>query len=359
MSEDLNQIYCRRSLDMNLSPSKVAYLLIGMKNTGKNVTMQILMDFFGYGLVSRTPLLAISKDPFQKPLLEGKLINFDDEIPKELPLTESREIKSLTGGKFHTLNPKNIRPYSGVITALLVFAGNQFPKCQISRNDSAFWDRWQILYFEKKAHKVDEGFMDRLLTPKNLSGFFNHVINKLFEIHGKEISRTDANESYMQCMYGDKQVAKFIHAKFKKSEQLHIYPLHELYKHYEDWYIRYEELCKGGDIPADDKLALSYDLKNELESIFKIKQQQHKITKGEDEYGMAKEEQVYGYSLNYKYYPELDRTAPEPEPQKNSNASPCVLYDTYYIDGNGNIQEYEDYPEPPEPDYPHNQDNYD
>jgi len=230
-----------RDADPKLIPSKVAFMLIGRKNTGKNVTVQILTDFFGYGLVSRTPLIAISKDPFQLPLLEGKLINFDDELPESLPLTESRQIKSLTGGKFHTLNPKNVKPYSGVITALLVFAGNQFPKCQISRKDTAFWDRWQILYFEKKAHAVDEGYMERLLTPHNLSGFFNRVIAKLFEIHDKQVSRTKPDEAYTQWMFGDRQVAKFIHAKFKRSEQAHIYPVHELFEYYEKWYKSYEE----------------------------------------------------------------------------------------------------------------------
>jgi phage/plasmid-associated DNA primase len=310
--------------------------------------MQTLMDFFGYGLVSRTPLLAISKDPFQKPLLEGKLINFDDEIPETLPLTESREIKSLTGGKFHTLNPKNIRPYSGVITALLVFAGNQFPKCQISRNDSAFWDRWQILYFEKKAHKVDEGYTERIFTQHNLSGFLNRVIAKLFEIQGKPIARTEADEAYTQWMFGDRQVTKFIHAKFKRSEQAHIYPVHELYADYEKWYKDYEKWCKEVHVIMDEKLTFQVDFKNEFESVYGIKAQQHTITNGEDEFGMAKEEQVYGYSLNYEYCPELDRTAPEPEPTKGSGTSPCVLYDTFYVDANGNIQEYEDYPEPTE-----------
>jgi phage/plasmid-associated DNA primase len=77
------------------------------------------------------------------------------------------------------LEPKNVKPYSGVITALLVFAGNQFPKCSISKSDSAFWDRWEIITFDKEQHKVDEDFLIKLLTPDNLSGFFNRVIDKL------------------------------------------------------------------------------------------------------------------------------------------------------------------------------------
>ena len=112
-----------------------------------------------------------------------------DELPEHLPLTESREIKSLTGGKFHTLNPKNVKPYSGIITALLVFGGNQFPKCTISKNDSVFWDRWEIINFAKKQHAVNEDFLSKLLTPQNLSGFFNRVIQKLFDINKYGIKR--------------------------------------------------------------------------------------------------------------------------------------------------------------------------
>ena len=45
-----------RDVDTKLIPSKLAYLFIGEKNTGKNVVMQVLNDFFGNAIVSRIPL---------------------------------------------------------------------------------------------------------------------------------------------------------------------------------------------------------------------------------------------------------------------------------------------------------------
>src|SRR5665647_641030 len=240
-----------RDTDPKLIPSKIAYLFIGPRNTGKNVIMQILNDFFGSAIVSRIPLNEIAENKFVKPLLEGKVINLDDELPEQMPLTESREIKSLTGGKFHTLEPKNVKPYSGVITALLVFAGNQFPKCLISKNDTAFWDRWEIITFDKQQHKVNEDFLTQLLTPDNLSGFFNRVIDKLFEIHDHKIIRKKdlgIFETYNEWMYSSSTVYRFFQDMMVNSDDRMEYRKEEFFKYYNDW-------CEAMDIPRENRAA--------------------------------------------------------------------------------------------------------
>jgi phage/plasmid-associated DNA primase len=161
-----------RDANPKLAPSKIAYLFIGPRNTGKNTVMNLLHKFFGKAIVSHITLNDIAKNKFIKSLLEGKVINLDDELPESLLVLESREIKSLTGGKFHNIEPKHGKPYTGTITAILVFAGNQFPRCSISKEDSAFWDRWEVIHFDHPGFKVDEGHNNRLFTPANLSGFF-------------------------------------------------------------------------------------------------------------------------------------------------------------------------------------------
>jgi Family of unknown function (DUF5906) len=178
-----------RDTNPKLIPSKIAYLFIGPRNTGKNTVMDVLHRFFGNAIVSRITLNDIAKNKYIKTLMEGKVINLDDELPEQLQFTESREIKSLTGEKSHYIEPKYGKPYIGTITALMVFAGNQFPRCSISKNDSAFWARWEVIHFTHPEFKVDENHNKRLLTPANLSGFFNRVIQKLFEIRENGIKR--------------------------------------------------------------------------------------------------------------------------------------------------------------------------
>jgi phage/plasmid-associated DNA primase len=257
-----------RDTDPKLIPSKIAYLFIGPRNTGKNVVMQILNDFFGSAIVSRIPLNEIAEKKFVKPLLEGKVINLDDELPEHLPLTESREIKSLTGGKFHTLEPKNVKPYSGVITALLVFAGNQFPKCSISKNDTAFWDRWEIITFDKEQHKVDEDFLTNLLTPDNLSGFFNRVIDKLFEIHGQPIIRKKdlgIFETYNEWMYSSSTVYRFFQDMMVNSDDRMEYSKEEFFKYYHEW-------CEAMSIPRENRATTLQEFGRELSQTCHVKE---------------------------------------------------------------------------------------
>ena len=147
--------------------------------------MQVLNDFFGNAIVSRIPLVEIAENKFVKPLLEGKVINLDDELPDSLEITESRELKSLTGGKFHTLEPKNVKPYGGVITALLVFAGNQFPKCKVKEGDGAFWERWEIFDFDKKQHDVSEDYLTKFSTLP--TGSENHLSPSRFQTFNRKV----------------------------------------------------------------------------------------------------------------------------------------------------------------------------
>jgi len=254
-----------RDTDPKLIPSKVAYLFIGPKNTGKNVVMQVLNDFFGTAIVSRIPLNEIAENKFVKPLLEGKVINLDDELPETLPLKESREIKSLTGGKFHSIEPKHTKPYSGIITALLVFAGNQFPKCSISKNDGAFWDRWEIINFDNLGFPVDEDFNNRMLTPENLSGFFNRVIDKLFEIRDRGITRRhNTIDTYHEWLHSSSTVYRFYHEMTSPVEERVECKREEFFKYYIEW-------CNWLDIPFDDRCNFIGEFSKELAN-FKVKE---------------------------------------------------------------------------------------
>lgn len=311
-----------RDTDPKLIPSKVAYLFIGPRNTGKNVVMQVLNDFFGNAIVSRIPLIDIAEDKFVKPLLEGKVINLDDELPEHLPLTESREIKSLTGGKFHTLNPKNVKPYSGIITALLVFGGNQFPKCTISKNDSVFWDRWEIINFAKKQHAVNKDFLSKLLTPQNLSGFFNRVIQKLFDINKYGIKRQrDLEATYARWMYSSSTVARFLEDMTVEVTTVEEYGKATFFEYYQKW-------CEVVDMPITDRCEDSPEFGRELYRVAKVKEGRPRS--GDIRYNV--------YKMN-RYYNPILLNPPEPPEivYFEGNVEDEVPEMYYKDDGEGNL----------------------
>jgi phage/plasmid-associated DNA primase len=235
-----------RDTDPDLAPSKVAYIFHGKPNTGKNTIQDLLLKFFGARVVSHIPLHEIIENKFVKPLLEGKLLNLDDELPSSLNKAESREIKSLTGGKTHTLEPKNVKPYEGIITALMVYAGNQFPKCGIAKTEAAFWERWDIIHFEHEF-KVNEKFSGNLYTEQNMSGFFNKVIEKLFEINENGIKRNIGKLNiYNEWMSSSSNVYLFIQEATIESDIPVDYRKDELFAYYNEW-------CNIREIPKEDR----------------------------------------------------------------------------------------------------------
>lgn len=246
-----------RDADVSLDSSKVAYYFVGKPNTGKNAIMRLLSSFIGQTNVSTIPLHDIAEDKFVKALLEGKLINLDDEAPVSFPMDESREIKSITGGKRHTINPKGIRQYQGIITALLVFAGNQFPKCHIPESDEAFWKRWDVLHFNH-VFDVNEKFGKLIFTPENLSGFFNKVIEKLFEINDFGIKRLSSPEKvYMEWQYSSNSVFKFIKDAMVETQVPYTHFKSELHKEYLNW-------CEVNHIPKEDIKMQAEDFGREI-----------------------------------------------------------------------------------------------
>ena len=237
-----------RDTDPELDPSKVAYIFYGKPHTGKNTVQNLLLRFFGGRVVSHIPLHEIIENKYVKPLLEGKLLNLDDELPSALYKAESREIKSLTGGKKHTLEPKNVKPYEGIITALLVFAGNQFPKCYIKKSENGFWGRWEIIYFEHDFD-VNEKFGNSLFTDKNMSGFFNKVIKKLFEIRGHEIIRNVRIVNvFDEWMKSSSNVYRFIQEETVETDIPVDHQKDGLYSRYSEW-------CNFSEIPIEDRVS--------------------------------------------------------------------------------------------------------
>jgi phage/plasmid-associated DNA primase len=244
-------------------PSKIMYILMGKRDAGKGVVMSTINEFFGNSIVSHCKLLDLAENKFILPDLEGKLINLDDELPEQLELTESSRLKALSGGKCHRLEPKGAKAYEGILTALHVFSGNQFPKCRVSKDDTAFWDRWDIIKFPKKFPRTGD-FLKGLLTEENMSSFFGHVLEKVFDLlQGKPILRNQLGYSvYTQWMASSSTVYRFMDAMTDPTEYECEYGKESLFGYYKRW-------CEHMGIPEKDRAqgitAFTQDLKNRCE----------------------------------------------------------------------------------------------
>jgi P4 family phage/plasmid primase-like protien len=225
-----------RDTDLDLEPSKVCYFLHGPRHSGKNMILRLLFTCIGMANTSTIPLHDLAANQFVKALLEGKLLNVNDEVQIAGSISESREIKTLTGGKRHTLNRKNTQQYQSYITAVLVFAGNNFPRYDVPREDEAFWDRWDIIKF-RKQFPVNESYGAEIFTPENMSGFLNKVIEKLFDIHDNGVKRLCSSplDTYNQWKLGSSSVYKFVHEAMVETKTQMTHIKSELHKAYREW----------------------------------------------------------------------------------------------------------------------------
>jgi len=255
-----------RDTDPKLKSSKVCYLFIGDTGKGKSTIQEFLSNFLGEDVVSNIPLYEIVENKYTKPLLEGKLLNIDDELPVSLAMTESREVKALTGTKFHTVEPKNVQPYKAVISAILCFAGNQFPKCNVAKSDTAYWQRWDAVYFDEPALPMDENFGEENFTQEVMSGFLNGVIDMMFTLY----DRIKAKEGIIRNIgkvkiYDEWQKSASTVYRFMQKMTVPIgefiapvdYDRHVFFAYYKEW-------CNAEGIPREDQVWELQEFSREL-----------------------------------------------------------------------------------------------
>jgi phage/plasmid-associated DNA primase len=219
-----------RDTDIDLEPSKICYFFKGDQHAGKDSSCNLLRKFFGDRVVTSISLRGLATNDFMKPLLEGKLLNMNDELPPSLPDLESTEIKSLTGTKFHTLNPKGEKPYQSVITASHIFASNHFPACNIEENEYPYWGRWEIIYF-RKQFPINEKYNAGIFTEQNMSGLLNKVIVKMFEINDHGIKK-QTKDAYTDWTYDSNSVFRFVRDVMVDTEEPNEYLKDDLFTYY-------------------------------------------------------------------------------------------------------------------------------
>lgn len=161
------------------------FILTGSGHNGKSKYLDIIKAIIGEErCVSVTPQ-ALADNDFAGSLLYDKHANLGADIPGG-KIEDASLIKGVTGGDSITVQKKgkdhfDIKPYCE-----LIYSSNDPPR--FNEDTYALWDRLVIINFpftftdepkEPNEKKADKEIEKKLLTPKELSGFLNLLLDRL------------------------------------------------------------------------------------------------------------------------------------------------------------------------------------
>jgi putative DNA primase/helicase len=152
-----------------------AFMCIGPGDNGKSTFLNLVTALLGKDNVSQQTLQALVENRFAPAALDHKLANIVADIG-DRSLYKTAMFKALTGGDRISAEHKFKDFYDFVNRAILMFSCNVLPE---SYDDSeAYHKRWVIVQFDNvfTGDKKDPNLLEKLTTPKELSGFFNKAI---------------------------------------------------------------------------------------------------------------------------------------------------------------------------------------
>jgi len=158
-------------------------ILEGEGANGKSTFLNLLNTFLGHENVCHVTVQQILEGGFKSAEMYGKLANLCGDLPHR-PLKDTALIKMLTGEDLSTHEQKYRDPFEYYNYAKQIYATNEVPK---TWDDTlAFHRRFLIIpfpnTFKEGEENTDINLIDKLTTPKELSGLFNLAIKRLNEL---------------------------------------------------------------------------------------------------------------------------------------------------------------------------------
>ena len=129
---------------------KELVVLVGPKDCGKTTLVELVQstldgDMEGKNNVSRT-LLHELLDKFGFASLEGRLMNFGDDLP-DMFVKNSSRICHMVGSVNRSIEKKGVDGYDAIVTAYYVFTANNLPP--LDDDDNAIWGKIRLVAVEK------------------------------------------------------------------------------------------------------------------------------------------------------------------------------------------------------------------
>lgn len=174
-----------------------AFMFSGRGSNGKSKLIELMKIFLGRNNCSNVSLHELDTNEYAAGELVGKLGNFGGDISSK-KMTESNVLKGLIGRDNIQVQRKYLPMISFKNYAKLVFSCNIVP--EPNEDTAAFWRRWIFIEFSRtfitqreweklrktnsakdilsKGYKVaDPDIVEKVSTPKNLSGMLNLAIS--------------------------------------------------------------------------------------------------------------------------------------------------------------------------------------
>ena len=197
-------------------------LLEGEGRNGKGTLCKVITCFFGYENVSSESLDQLLNGRFSSSQLNGKLVNIDADISKEIS-KKLRMLKKLTGNDQISAEEKFKASFNFVNHAKLLLVTNELP--EIKEDTIAIFSRLLIINFSKTFLKnANPNLVEELTTEEELSGLLHILLKRLPRILKTGISYSKSIESleqYQLCMnpvkyFADNYLEKMHESKVKK-----------------------------------------------------------------------------------------------------------------------------------------------
>jgi putative DNA primase/helicase len=155
-----------------------AFVLYGPSQTGKSVFLNMLDHLLGANNCSSVPFSEMDKT-FERINLCNKLLNKCGELDG-ITISKTAMFKDLTSG-FDKIEARHLycESFSFCNFAKIMWSTNTIAK--VMDDTDGFYSRIEILPFLRKfsPSEYDQGKMDAMIEPRNLSGLFNLCIPRL------------------------------------------------------------------------------------------------------------------------------------------------------------------------------------
>jgi len=184
-----------------------AFILVGDGRNGKDKSLELIKRLVGLENCCSVPLVSLVPDSFIMSEFFGKIVNIAGEISNQ-DLKDTSSFKALTGRSLVSAPRKFLNPITFQNYAKFIFACNELP--MVYDTSKAFWDRWILLLYpytfvtkeeliknkENKLLKLrEEGIIERIATPEEMSGLLNRFLEGLDRImQFKTFSSTKGSE---------------------------------------------------------------------------------------------------------------------------------------------------------------------
>jgi putative DNA primase/helicase len=215
---------------------EVCLLLCGHSGTGKSTICRVIRDIIGQQNVANVALSQFG-DHFVLPLLEGKALNWSDEVSTRMPPAAEERFKMIVSA-----NPISVRgiyePYRMVTpTARIMASTNDWPQFR----DSGIWRRLLVIPATDviPRENFDPHVEDSIR--ENLSGSFNWALGGLRRLREQGyFTRCVAGEKVLEDNRSEIENYKlFVSEQLEAGDAEQFLTGDELYRTYLTW-------CKGG-----------------------------------------------------------------------------------------------------------------